>query len=111
MRLQFLLACFGEGHRGDLDLAILAKAHDIETAVGRGDLVLGADTFSQHLLLELNRSDGEVTRRDALPAQAQQRLDQADRKGRARSHAAARWKISLVVNFESHAVVEIEIAK
>ena len=78
----------------------------LQPAERRLDLVLHADILLQHLLLDIDRLLGEHALGHQLAAQRVQRMQQADREGRARAEAGARRQVAVMVDLD--AVVDLQ---
>src|SRR5487761_1825294 len=72
----------------------------IEPAVGGPQLILRADIFLQHILLDTDRLARQIAFRDHFVVESVQSMQKPDRERAARSQAGSRRKIGVVMNFQ-----------
>src|SRR6266853_5612268 len=83
----------------DRDLTARKKLHVPEAPIGRHHLVLRADGFFEKILLDVDAFQGQLPLAGHLALKRIGRMQEANGKGRARSHSAASRKVAVVVDF------------
>ena len=76
------------------------KVDAVEAAIGRPDLVLGADVLLEHVLLDADRLAGEVALADHPAVERVKRVQQPDGERTARAQSGSRRQVGVVVDFE-----------
>src|SRR3984893_1967264 len=81
--------------------AVLVKVDAVKAAIGRPKLVLAADVFLEHLLLNADRFAAEVALTDHPGIERVERIEQSNRERAARAQSGARRQIGVVMDLEA----------
>ena len=105
--VEFAHAVGRHDDRPDRNLAAGQEADVVQSAVGRGHLVLRADGLVEQFLLDVDALGGQLVLADHPPFQGVQGVQQPDGKGRTGPHAAAGGQVAVVVDF--HAAGNLQV--
>src|SRR5205085_975417 len=98
-----------EHDRLDREAALAREVDPVEAAIGSPHLVLAADALANNLLLDTDRLVAELGLAHHAAAERVKGVEQADRKGGARSEARAGGQVGVVMDFE--ALIDREFRK
>ena len=73
----------------------------VEAAIGRPQLVLRADIFLQHILLDTDRFARKIALRDHFAVERMQRVQQPDGERAAGAQSGPRRQVGVVMDFET----------
>ena len=76
------------------------KVDAVEAAIGRPELVLAANIFSEYLLLDVDRLAAEVALADHPAIERMERIQQPDRERAARAQTGPRRQVGVVMDFK-----------
>src|SRR5580700_10123762 len=81
--------------------AVLVKVDAVEAAIGRPDLVLAADVFLEHFLLDADRFAAEVALTDHPGIERVERVQEPDRERAARAQSGAGRQVGIVMDLKA----------
>ncbi len=99
--VEFADAIAGHDDRPDRNLAAGLEADVVQSAEGRGHLVLRADGLAEQFLLDVDAFGGQLALADHPPFECVQGVQQPHGEGRTGPHAAAGRQVAVMVDFHA----------
>src|SRR5207247_10755406 len=107
MILERVEALARQQDRVDAKAAARRKFDAVEAAISRGNLILRPDTFTYHVLLDVNCETRELLMRDVAALQRLQAVQESHGERRTGAESRARRKIAVVMDLETPAAIGV----